>query len=350
MKAQIGASDGLEQQVASPLLPDQLAATCAALGLIGRSQPFRAAIDLAARFAAWDAPVLIRGSTGNGKELFARLLHQFSKRRGGPFVPVNCGALPDTLIESELFGHARGAFTDAKAERAGLVALAAGGTLLLDEVDALSAKAQGTLLRFLQDQEYRPVGGRLPTHANVRVIAATSADLRHAVGAGRFRQDLLFRLDVLAIALPSLRERREDIAPLARFFLARFAALHDRPAPVLTQEAGAWLEAQPWPGNVRELENRMYRALVLCRGGQVGMAELCDALPAQQPIEGVLYGGGFKAARTREIRAFEERYLRDLMTETSGNVSEAARRAGTERRAMGRMLKRHGIERSNFWR
>jgi two-component system, NtrC family, response regulator GlrR len=326
----------------------QLAAACAALGLIGRSPPFRAALDLAARFAAWDAPVLLRGSTGNGKELFARLLHALSKRRGGPFVPVNCGALPDTLIESELFGHARGAFTDAKTEGAGLVALAAGGTLLLDEVDALSAKAQVTLLRFLQDQEYRPVGGRLPTRADVRVVAATNADLDHAVSAGRFRHDLRFRLDVLAIAVPSLRERGEDIVPLARFFLARFAALHDRPPPVLTQEAGAWLEAQPWPGNVRELENRMYRALALCSAGQVGTLELGVELTAQPPIQGALYGGGFKTARTREMRAFEARYLRDPMAETKGNVSEAARRAGTERRTMGRMLKRHGIEGSNF--
>lgn len=344
------APDGPEQQVAAPLLPDQLVATCAALGLIGHSPSFRAALDLALQFAAWDAPVLVRGSTGNGKELFARLIHQLSKRRGGPFVPVNCGALPDTLVESELFGHARGAFTDAKAERAGLVALAAGGTLLLDEVDALSAKAQVALLRFLQDQEYRPVGGRLPTRADVRVIAMSNADLGHAVSTGRFRQDLLFRLDVLAIALPSLCERREDIVPLARFFLARLAALHDRPAPVLTQEAEAWLEAQPWPGNVRELENRIHRALVLCRGRQVGMAELGGRITAQPSIQGVLYGGGFKTARMREMRAFEARYLRDLMTETNGNVSEAARRAGTERRAMGRMLKRHGIERSDFQR
>jgi two-component system response regulator GlrR len=267
-----------------------------------------------------------------------------------PVRPREFGALPDTLIESELFGHTRGAFTDAKAERAGLVALAAGGTLLLDEVDALSAKAQVTLLRFLQNQEYRPVGGRLPTRADVRIIAATNADLGHSVSAGRFRQDLLFRLDVLAIALPSLAERREDIVPLARFFLARFAALHDRPAPALTQEAGAWLEEQPWPGNVRELENCMYRALVLCGGGQVGMAELGAGLTAQPTFQGMLQSGGFKTARTREIRAFEARYLRDLMAETNGNVSEAARRAGTERRAMGRMLKRHGIEGSNFHR
>jgi DNA-binding NtrC family response regulator len=345
MSVETRAPDGRRADAAACADPDELVATCAALGLIGRAPAFRAALDLAARFAPWDAPVLVRGGTGNGKELFARLLHRLSARRGRPFVPVNCGALPDTLIESELFGHARGAFTDAKAERAGLVVLAAGGTLFLDEVDTLSAKAQVTLLRFLQDREYRPVGGRLPARADVRVVAATNADLAHAVSAGRFRQDLLFRLDVLSIALPSLAERREDIVPLARFFLARFAALHGQAVPVLTMDAAAWLEAQAWPGNVRELENRIYRALVLCRGREIGTAELCGELAVAPPVSGVLYGGGFKAARLREMRAFEARYLRALMSETNGNVSEAARRAGTERRAMGRMLKRHGLDR-----
>lgn len=296
---------GPRENVLAPFDPDDVAATCAALGLIGRAPAFCAALDLASRFAAWDASVLLRGGTGSGKELFARLLHQLSARRMRPFVPVNCGALPDTLTESELFGHARGAFTDAKAERAGLIALAEGGTLFLDEVDALSAKAQVTLLRFLQDRECRPVGGRLPVRADVRVIVATNTDLAYAVGAGRFREDLLFRLDVLALTLPSLTERREDILPLARFFLARLAASHGRAAPVLSPEAEAWLEAHPWPGNVRELENRMYRALVLCRDGLVGTTELGGKLTAPSSVPGALYGGGLKAARTREMRAFE---------------------------------------------
>jgi len=335
----------------SPVLPDpdELASTCAALGLIGRAPAFRTAVDLAARFAPWEAPVLVRGETGNGKELFARLLHQLSPRRGKPFVPVNCGALQDTLIESELFGHARGAFTDAKTEQPGLVALAAGGTLFLDELDALSAKAQVTLLRFLQDREYRPVGARLPSRVDVRVVAATNADLARAVSDGRFRQDLLFRVDVLGIRLPSLAERREDIISLARFFLARFAVLHGRTTPALDPDAEAWLQAQPWPGNVRELENRIYRALVLCSDGRIGAAELSGKLTTTAPpAPGMLYAGGFKAARMREMRTFEARYLRDLMTETKGNISEAARRAGTERRSMGRILKRHRIDATTY--
>jgi DNA-binding NtrC family response regulator len=307
-------------------------------------------LSLAERFARYDAPVLIRGQTGTGKELFARLVHYLSRRRGNPFVPINCGALPDSLVESELFGHSKGAFTDAKAERPGLVALAAGGTFFLDEVDGLSLKAQVTLLRFLQDREYRPVGGRRTERADVRIVAATNVDLAPAVAAGTFRQDLLFRLDVLAIDLPSLAQRREDISVLARFFLRRFAAIYGGPSPMLDSVAEAWLLVQPWPGNVRELENRMHRAFVLARNGRIGEDELefnVAGLPKETP-SALPWSEKLKEGRAREIWAYEERYLRELMVATHGNVSEAARRAGTERRAMGRLLKRHDIDRQNF--
>jgi DNA-binding NtrC family response regulator len=327
-----------------------LSAACATLGLVGNSAVFRAALGLAERFARCDAPILINGQTGNGKELFARLVHYLSGRSERPFVPVNCGALPDTLIESELFGHARGAFTDARTARPGLVTLADGGTLFLDEIDSLSPKAQVTLLRFLQDREYRPVGGQTLERAQVRVLAATNADLAGKVASGVFRQDLLFRLDVLNLQLPSLAERREDVPLLARFFLGRFAAVYARPVPPLDTAAEAWLVAHEWLGNVRELENRMHRAFVLCQGERIGPAEF--GLPARSQTApeappGAIYAEGFKAARSREIGAFEERYLRALMAATQGNVSEAARRAGIERRAMGRLLKRRGIERSS---
>jgi DNA-binding NtrC family response regulator len=337
---------GAADPLAKSSLAAATAAACAALGLIGNAPVFRAAVALAERFASSEAPVLIRGRTGTGKELFARFVHYLGARTARPFVPVNCGALPDTLIESELFGHVRGAFTGAVNDRPGLVALANGGTLFLDEVDSLSAKGQVTLLRFLQDREYRPVGGRRLERADVRIVVATNTDLTGAVIAGTFRQDLLFRIDVLNLDLPSLADRREDIPLLARFFFDRFAALYRIPAAVLDAAAEAWLSAQPWLGNVRELENRMHRAFVLGRGGRIGLQEL--GLPAPAPSEappGALYAEGFKVARAREIRAFEARYLRALMQATQGNVSEAARRAGTERRAMGRLLKRHGIDR-----
>jgi two-component system response regulator GlrR len=327
-----------------------LEAACITLGLVGQSPAFRAALALAAQWASSQAPVLIHGPTGNGKELFARLVHYLGGRREQPFIPVNCAALPDTLVESELFGHARGAFTDARNERAGLVALAAGGTLFLDELDSLSPKAQAALLRFVQDREFRPVGGRAPVRADVRLVTATNADLAAAVAHGAFRQDLLFRLDVLGIELPSLADRREDIPLLARFFVNRFATLYRRPAPTLKPEALAFLAAQDWPGNVRELENRMHRAFVLAADGAIGPRELGGAgapFPVGEP-PGALYGGGFRAARARETIAFETRYLRELMTATGGNVTEAARRAGLERRAMGKLLKRRGIERERF--
>jgi two-component system response regulator GlrR len=330
--------------------PAEVEAACLALGLVGGSSSFRAALRLAVRWATCEAPVLIRGRTGNGKELFARFVHYLSGRRSRPFVPVNCGALPDTLVESELFGHVRGAFTDAKNERAGLVALAAGGTLFLDEVDCLSGKAQATLLRFLQDCEYRPVGGRTPMRADVRVVAATNADLQREVVNGAFRQDLLFRLDVLALDLPSLSERRDDIPVLANFFLHRFAALYGRPVPVLDAEAEDCLNAQPWPGNVRELENRIHRAFVLAEKGRIGPAELSHPIAAERPSDATatLFAENFKTARARQTRAFEARYLRELLAETQGNVTAAARRAGLERRTMGRLLKRHGICRDCF--
>jgi DNA-binding NtrC family response regulator len=326
-----------------------LAAACASLGLVGRSPAFRAALQLAERFAAFDAPVLIRGRTGNGKELFARALHYLGCRRARPFVPVNCGALPDTLVESELFGHVRGAFTDARGGRLGLVALAAGGTLFLDEVDSLSPRAQVALLRFLQDHEYRPVGGDKAERANLRVLAATNADLAQAVAAGRFRQDLLFRLDVLGLDLVPLAERREDIALLARHFLARFAAQYGGRAAQLEPEGEIWLENQPWPGNVRELENRLHRAHVLATRGRIGLPELDPVGDGSaRAVQAAPRSEGLREARARERRAFEDRYLRSLIAETGGNVSEAARRAGTERRAMGRLLKRYGIEKEAF--
>lgn len=320
-----------------------------AFGLVGRSPAFLAAFDLARRFARCGAPVLIRGSTGNGKELFARAIHYLSPRKGRPFVPVNCGALPDALIESELFGHARGAFTDARAERAGLVTAARQGTLFLDEVDSLSPRAQVALLRFLQDLEFRKVGGDAVERADVRVLAATNIDLAGEAARGRFRQDLLFRLDVLAIDLPSLAERPDDVLRLARHFLVRFAALYGGQPPRLEADVEAWLAAQDWPGNVRQLENLMHRAFVLAAGGTVRLADVAPGAAATgRWAGGAVPSGGLKAVRQREMRAFERAYLSALMSETRGNVSEAARRAGAERRALGRMLKRNGIDSEAF--
>jgi two-component system response regulator GlrR len=322
----------------------------AELGIIGENPAILLCFDLACRYARCDAPICIFGSTGTGKEVFARAIHYISKRQALPFIPVNCGALPDTLFESELFGVVKGAFTGANADRAGLVEVAKGGTLFLDEVDCLSPKAQVTLLRFLQQKEYRRVGSPQLRHADVRIVAATNTSLDACVAAGNFREDLVFRLDVCSLSLPSLDERRDDIPLLAAHFLEGFAAHYKRDTPRLTPAAASWLMSRSWHGNLRQLENVMHRAIAVCSGSEIGEELLLEIFPGppSSPASrndeiSVLDTGPLLPARRRAAMAFEYRYLRELLAATGGNVSEAARRAGTERRAMGRMLKRHGL-------
>jgi DNA-binding NtrC family response regulator len=328
---------------------DVLAQAFAALSLIGCSPPFIDTLRFVCRFAHCDAPILIRGETGTGKELVARALHYVSPRSTRSFVPVNCGALPETLIESELFGHERGAFTDARVATKGLVAQACGGTLLLDEVDSLSPKAQVALLRFLQDHQYRPVGGERVMTADVRVVASSNTDLIRAVAEGRFRQDLYFRLDVVSVVLPPLRARPGDVPLLAQHFLDRFAANYRRPSPALDPAFLAGLASRDWPGNVRELENVMHRTFFAAQ--ESAACQLIDQSCAGSgniALTATQFSGGLRAARDQLVRDFELRYLTWLMGETHGNVSAAARRAMTARRQLGRLLRRHGIDRASF--
>src|SRR5712664_2184147 len=233
------------------------------LNLVGRSPAFLEVLELTKRFSACDATVLVQGETGTGKELVARALHYLGARRNFPFIPVNCGALPDSLVESELFGHARGAFTDARQAKRGLIAEAQGGTLFLDEIEVLTSKAQSALLRFLQDLEYRPVGGTVVRDANVRIIAASNANLEELAKENRFRKDLLFRLNVLAVDLPPLRERQSDVVFLAEIFLKRLAAQYRRPPKSIHLDAVSRLLDYEWPGNVRELENLVHREFLM---------------------------------------------------------------------------------------
>jgi DNA-binding NtrC family response regulator len=321
--------------------------------LLGRSPRFAAAVALVQRVAPCDAGVLIRGETGTGKELAARAIHYWSVRSGGPFVPVNCGAIPEGLVEAELFGHARGAFTDAREHRAGLVAQARGGTLFLDEIETLGVRGQIALLRFLQDQEYRPVGGALVRDADVRVIGATNADLAALAARGAFRQDLLFRLDVLAIDLPPLRSRGDDVILLAEAFLQRLCRRYGRPAVRLHPDAVNRLRAYAWPGNVRELENLMHRELVLADGDELRVECLgaCGATAAgtERPAAGsCLTRQSFRAAKAQAVDAFERAYIHELLTRTRGNVSLAARLAGKERSRLGKLLRKHGVSTAAF--
>ena len=316
--------------------------------LLGESAAFRAVLDVIARTARCDVPVLVIGETGTGKELAARAIHYGSARCGAPFVPLNCGAVPESLFESELFGAERGAFTDARQARTGLVAAAEGGTLFLDELDSLPLRAQVALLRFLQDLTYRPVGGTRECQGNVRVIAAASPRLRELLRGGQFRDDLAFRLNVLELEMPPLRERPGDARLLAAHYLQHHARRQGVPPRQLHPECLPWLESHPWPGNVRELDNRVQRALLLSDGPLLDLAP-ARAAPAPLRLVGAAPDDDhapcarFNEARDQALLLFEREYLERLMRMAAGNVTHAARLAGKERRLLGRMLKKHGM-------
>lgn len=312
--------------------------------LVGTSAAYARALLQLDRIAASEAPALVEGETGSGKELAARAIHYGGRRCAGPFVPVNCGALPDTLIESELFGVERGAFTDARRTRRGLVAEAARGTLFLDEVDALSAKAQVTLLRFLQDQWYRPVGTTREERTDVRLIAAANRPLDKLVSCEQFRADLLYRLKVLVVVLPPLREREGDIELLARHFIVQYAAKYGLPCKRIAPDTLRWMGAYSWPGNVRELENWVHRQFLMCDGPWLTHED------AATPSAGAGHDHptpAFQAAKAEAVRRFERDYLERVLEQAQGNVTRAARLACKERRAFGKLLKKHGLARGD---
>lgn len=321
----------------------------AAFEMIGRSPRFLHTLSLIKRIACYDAPVLIQGETGTGKEMAARAIHYLGARREYPFTPVNCGAIPESLFENELFGHEKGAFTDARDSQLGLVAQSERGTLFLDEVESLSPKAQVTLLRFLQDFEYKPLGGTRAVKADLRVISASNTDLEKSVSGGEFRRDLWFRLHVIPLHLPSLAERPGDISLLAEYFLDKFSHHYHQAVRRFGPRALSWMNAYSWPGNVRELENFVHRALVTSDGPLIGFSEVIpdaidDSVSGDAPAATSI---SFSAAKSKVIAEFERRYLGQLMQEAEGNVTRAARIAGKERRALGKLLKKHGLARIN---
>jgi DNA-binding NtrC family response regulator len=308
--------------------------------LVGESRPFLDLVQMLPLLASSDAPVLITGETGTGKELFGRAIHYTSKRRARPFIPVNCGALPDLLFENELFGHSRGAYTGANTAGKGLIAAAEGGTLLLDEVDSLSPAAQVKLLRFLQDGEYRPLGSVQGLHADVRIIAATNADLRPKAGTSRIREDLFHRLNLLSIHLPALREREGDIGPLAEYMLQKYADQYERASLAFAPGVTRVLAGLSWPGNIRELEAAVHRAVVFAGDRTIRLEDL--GLAAAD--DGQAAGGSLREAKSLRIAEFERVYLEEALQRTGGNVSRAARESGKDRRAFQRLLRKHGIE------
>jgi DNA-binding NtrC family response regulator len=307
-------------------------------GLVGRSGGMLAVYKQIALACGSDAPVLVTGETGTGKELVARAIHRHGPRSARPFVPVNCGALPEGLLESELFGHVRGAFTGAVADKHGLFEEARGGTLFLDEIGEMSPALQVRLLRALESGEVRRVGSPRATSIDARVVAATHRDLERAAREGRFREDLFYRLHVFVITVPPLRERREDVPLLAAHFLARFAG-RGRGAAALTPEALGALAAHDWPGNVRELENTLERLVAEARGGTIGVQDLPAPFRGRSaPLVEPLFAG------LPSLEELEKRYLRHVLAEVKGNRSRAAEVLGIDRRTLYRMAERFGIE------
>jgi two-component system NtrC family response regulator len=308
----------------------RLEASTAGFRLLGRSAALQEVLGRAARASATDATVLIRGESGTGKELLARSIHGLSRRADGAFVAINCAALPETLLESELFGHERGAFTGAVALQRGRIEQAAGGTLFLDEIGDLPATVQVKLLRFLQEREFSRLGGTETLRADVRVITATHRDLEKLIGEGRFREDLYYRIHVVNLVLPPLRDRREDIPELVEHFLSRYAKRYDRAVEGMSREAMDALIKYAYPGNVRELENILEQAVVLARGPVVTLEDLS---PAVHRGEDTRVGWSLDPDVVRGdlaalLETIERRVVLDTLARHGGNQSGAARQLG----------------------
>jgi DNA-binding NtrC family response regulator len=313
--------------------------------LIGHGPAFTRLLSKLPTIAGCDAGVLIQGETGTGKELCAQAIHYLSARASKPWIAVNCGAIPVELIESELFGHVRGAYTAANTARDGLVMEAEGGTLFLDDIDCLPKPAQAKLLRFLQEHEYRSLGANALRHADVRVIAASNQDLGALAARGEFRRDLYFRLNVLALTLPALRERREDIADLAVSLIARYSRKLGRAGPALSSQALERLVAHSWPGNVRELEHVIERTLVMSAAPVIAAEDLEIDDGAASPS---LQVESFQSAKDRVVEQFERAYIEQLLVAFEGNITRAAHQAKKNRRAFFELMRKHAIEPERF--
>jgi DNA-binding NtrC family response regulator len=325
-------------------LRGQLVSRYSTGNIVGVSTAMQEVFRVIERVANSSATVLISGESGTGKELIARALHTQSGRSAGPFVPINCGAIPSELLESELFGYEKGAFTGAHQSKKGLVEQADGGTLFLDEISELLARLQVKLLRVLQEREVQRVGGDRAIKVDVRVIAATNADLTQRIASGEFRADLYYRLNVVSLRIPALRERADDILPLAHHFLRK----HDRNERLTGIDAVAaqLLRSYRWPGNVRELENAVERAVLLAKGSEITLADLPAELnngigPGPNPAP---TGKSFSAAREE----FERYYILECLRRHNGNVSRAAREAGLQRQNFYQKLHKYGIQRKDY--
>ena len=302
--------------------------------MLGASPQMQAVFAFVRKVATTSAPVLILGENGTGKEMVARALHRRSRQHGGPFIPINCNAIPENLLESELFGHEKGSFTGAHANRKGLIETAEGGTIFLDEIGELPPALQVKLLRFLQEKTFQRVGGRQEIQSDARVIAATNVNLRDSVASGKFREDLYFRLAVLVVTVPALRGRGDDVGLVAREFLRRYGAQHGKPGLTFSPDAVRALKLHPWPGNIRELQNRVQRAAIMAEGKRVTASdlELSDSEGSQRPQT-------LKEAREGVERALVE----DAVRRHGGRITSAALELGISRPTLYELMEKLGV-------
>jgi two-component system response regulator AtoC len=337
-------SDGTPRTAANPR---PASSTLDGVQMVGSSDAMKAVMALADRVAPTDSNVLVYGESGTGKEMLARYVYQRSRRAEQPFIPVDCVSLNDALLESELFGHEKGAFTGAHAAKPGLFEIAHGGTVFLDEVSGMSPNLQARLLRVLQERQVRRVGGTRFTHVDVRVIGASNQDLEDLCRKGTFREDLYYRLNVIPVSLPPLRSREGDILLLANEFVTRFVQRVQKgtgTAPAIDPSAADLLMRYAWPGNVRELQNVMERAAVLVDSHTVISTHLPDRLQALADKDSASSeSASFKQAKQQAVEAFERNFLLELLKRNDGHMSNAAREAGVDRKTIERMVKKHGL-------
>ncbi len=301
--------------------------------LVAKSEAMREALRLAERVAATDAGVLVTGESGAGKDALAAFIHARSRRAAGPYVKIDCGSLPGALLESELFGHEKGAFTGATSARPGLLEAAEGGTLVLDEIAHLSVDAQAKLLRVIERKEFERLGGRRTIRVDARVVALSNVELEEAVARRAFRADLFYRLNVVQIRVPPLRERRADVAAIARGLLKTYARKHGRRAVRLSAGARSLLEVYEWPGNVRELSHVLERAIIVTDSGEIGPGDLADSVRLAVAHEG-------RKARRPTLAEVEAEYIAETLKAARGNKSEAARVLGISRKSLYERLER----------
>ncbi len=314
--------------------------------ILGRSKAVQEIREKIVRVSSCDVNVLISGESGTGKELVARAIHYLSRRAARPFIPLNCGAVPENLFENELFGHAKGAFTDARLRQTGLVKEAEGGTLFLDEIGVATPYIQVKFLRLIQDKEYKPLGDPRPQKADIRIIAATNCDLLTLVREGRFREDLFYRLNIASIHIPPLRQRMEDIPLLVKHFVAKYSREYNKPTIEIAEDAVDAFLSYSWPGNIRELENKIQQLIVMATSNVIRSGDI--RLPAEEPIHDGTEIEHFRVAKERTVNTFEKNYLVKLLKQYRGDVVSAARRAGKSRTALWNLLRKHNLSPKQF--